>query len=316
MPKRTVLQVVNRVLREVDEAGATVVVAGADRLHLSLYDTMRDALEVLGSQRFSWLRKSDDFNTTAAYTTGEVEVTEGDETVAGTDTVWTAAMVGRRFRVTGDTESYEVATFTSATSIELDQPYVNGDDDELSYSIFDRVYSLASDCDRADVMIQTEFGTPGGQFGSLTRMAINDLQTRVPDLDSDTSGMPLYFCGDIGRDSNGYRQVLLYPHPTTAMRIEYWYFPILTDPAADTTTIDIPADAFQYVHWKCLETGYRHTNDTNASYAFQMAEKILDDLIRKDRINQSEGARILPQMMRTTWRSANGRSGSDFDRLR
>lgn len=60
------------------------------------------------------------------YTDGTVALTNGSATVTGTDTVFTAGMVGRWFTVTDTTSAdygywYRVGTFTSTTSIALDQ---------------------------------------------------------------------------------------------------------------------------------------------------------------------------------------------------
>ena len=62
------------------------------------------------------------------YTAGTALCTTADATVTGTSTTWTAAMVGRWFTITDTTKAgqgywYRVATYTSATSIELDRPW-------------------------------------------------------------------------------------------------------------------------------------------------------------------------------------------------
>lgn len=54
------------------------------------------------------------------YTTGTVTVTENDETIAGADTVWTAAFTGRWFKSTVDGIWYRIASFTSGISMELE----------------------------------------------------------------------------------------------------------------------------------------------------------------------------------------------------
>ena len=60
---------------------------------------------------------------TADYTTGTIAITSGDNTVTGTATTFTEAMVGR-FLMTTDGYWYEVGSYTSATSIELLTPYL------------------------------------------------------------------------------------------------------------------------------------------------------------------------------------------------
>lgn len=60
------------------------------------------------------------------YVTGTVVATNGSTTITGTTTVFTAAMVGRYFKVddiTGDGNWYRITGFTSTTSITIENKY-------------------------------------------------------------------------------------------------------------------------------------------------------------------------------------------------
>lgn len=62
------------------------------------------------------------------YSNGTVSLTNGDATVTGSGTIFTPAMVGRWFTITdtsvpGQGYWYKIVTYTSATSIELNQPW-------------------------------------------------------------------------------------------------------------------------------------------------------------------------------------------------
>jgi hypothetical protein len=57
------------------------------------------------------------------YTTGTVAVAASTGVVTGTGTTFTAAMVGRGFRAAGHTRWYRVRTFTSATSITIEDDF-------------------------------------------------------------------------------------------------------------------------------------------------------------------------------------------------
>jgi len=57
------------------------------------------------------------------YVTGTVTTVQNDATVTGTDTTFTAAMVGRWFKATDDGEWYRIASYTDATSIELESVF-------------------------------------------------------------------------------------------------------------------------------------------------------------------------------------------------
>lgn len=82
------------------------------------------------------------------YNTGTVDITSGSATVTGTSTVFTSAMVGRRFKVNGDDEVYIVETFTSTTVIVLNRTYNGTTVDDGNYEILDDLFSMDSDFDR------------------------------------------------------------------------------------------------------------------------------------------------------------------------
>jgi len=74
------------------------------------------------------------------YTTGTVTMTNGDETVTGSGTTFTSAMVGRWLQITsasspGQGYWYKVASYTSATSIELTQKWNAATAASLTYLI-------------------------------------------------------------------------------------------------------------------------------------------------------------------------------------
>ena len=75
--------------------------------------------------------------TTADYTAGTVAVTLNSTTITGTDTTWTAAMVGRWFLATTARHGYEyrIAAFNSTTSLTLESVYEGDTENGLSYRI-------------------------------------------------------------------------------------------------------------------------------------------------------------------------------------
>lgn len=56
------------------------------------------------------------------YSTGTIAVTQGNRTVTGSGTTWTAAMVGRKL-LCPNNEYYKIASFVSTTSLLLTEPY-------------------------------------------------------------------------------------------------------------------------------------------------------------------------------------------------
>lgn len=61
--------------------------------------------------------------TTADYTTGTCSVTNNSQTVTGSGTTWTSAMVGRWFKFNTNGYWYRVSAFTSTTEITLESVY-------------------------------------------------------------------------------------------------------------------------------------------------------------------------------------------------
>lgn len=68
--------------------------------------------------------------TVADYTTGSVTTTNNSQTITGSGTTWTAAMIGRWFTMNDNTQRgygywYRISGYTSATSLTLETAYVN-----------------------------------------------------------------------------------------------------------------------------------------------------------------------------------------------
>lgn len=66
-----------------------------------------------------YLGMFDGTGATTNYVTGTVTVTNGSTAVVGSGTTFTAGMVGKAFRIAGDTKFYIVATFTDTTHITI-----------------------------------------------------------------------------------------------------------------------------------------------------------------------------------------------------
>lgn len=80
----------------------------------------------------------------SSYTTGTITVTNGDATVTGSGTTFSAAMVGRYFRSNGSNSDglwYKIATFTSTTELELENVYEGTTQSGGTYQI-DEAFAL------------------------------------------------------------------------------------------------------------------------------------------------------------------------------
>lgn len=128
-----------------------------------------------------------------SYTTGTVSVSNGSPTLTGTNTAWTAALVGRYFTIAGDTQSYYISAYTSATSLTISENYAGTGGAGQSYVIAADPMESNS-LYFSSVFDPTETDHPGGPEAVL---ATNQfvLQNNVNDDDSLSALMP--YSGDL-----------------------------------------------------------------------------------------------------------------------
>ncbi len=69
------------------------------------------------------------------YVNGTVAVVNDDATITGTSTTWTAAMANRWFKAADDGDWYRLGTFTSTTSMELENVFEGSTDTSSAYII-------------------------------------------------------------------------------------------------------------------------------------------------------------------------------------
>lgn len=113
---------------------------------------------ICGLAEWPFLWTVDWFQTVAEYATGTLAVTTGSATITGSGTTFTAAMVGRNIRISGDTAYYTIKTFTSTTVLVLDQLYEGSTDTDATYSIYKDEYLLRADVDLEKRIRQAENG--------------------------------------------------------------------------------------------------------------------------------------------------------------
>lgn len=96
-------------------------------------------------RRWSWLVKFNQFIAPAVYNTGTVTVTLNSTTVTGSGTTFTAAMVGRQFRIGLTAPIYTIAQFVSATEIALDLAWGSDSASAQTYSIYQCFFTPPDD---------------------------------------------------------------------------------------------------------------------------------------------------------------------------
>ena len=203
---------------------------------------------------WSWMFATDTIETTEEYTTGTADATNGSTSVSGTGTTWTSGMVGCKIRFAGGPE-YTISAVGSATAITLTEKYTGETDTGLTYTIYQNVYSLASDCQRVVKLWDT---TNGRGIASSSAA-----QLRTKEHESFT-------CGDVtewapwGRDTNKYPRVYLFPYPADPVVIEYVYLKKHTELTKPDDDIGLPDSLDDVIISGCLANVFRQAKDWEA----------------------------------------------------
>lgn len=185
---------------------------------------MRD-LPMFGEHKF-W-RRIGSITLTTEYKTGTVAISAGGTTVTGTSTVWTSAMTGRKFTVSGNDEVYDF-TYVSATSGTISPAFtgsaaVTG----KSYSIFQDVYDLASDFLRITDEPGFYYHSSNGAYQMVRQ--VDDILWRS-NYTATTSDFANYWREYPNRTAAGLQQVWITPPPASTSRIlRYEYIKALAE---------------------------------------------------------------------------------------
>lgn len=182
--------------------------------------------------KFDWnfFLVSSGITTIAPYAIGAVSINTGATSATfSSDAAITAAMVGRKFNVTGDGGVYEITSMSSTTSATITPPYqATQNAASQSYSIFQPFYALARDFDR--------FPKPGGIYRQIggEKKVLEEVQYR-PYLDTyrNTPTIPEKV-RIVGQDTAGNTLIEFIPAPSLAENYGCDYFK-QPRPLAETT---------------------------------------------------------------------------------
>lgn len=227
--------------------------------------------QVLEKCPWNFLTKEATFSTVAAITAGTVTLTAGSATVSETTTNangWSSAVEGRYFRRDGDSEFYPIDTFTNGApdTLTLNRVYEGTSGTVLGYTIFQRYYSLATDCRTVLGMCVIDSPTP---MLEVSQTEIDDGLVNRP-----TIGSPPTVWALTGRDSADSLRVEVYPIPDEAHGILYHYLQ-KTPTLGDQDTDIIPYVNYQLLRagWLADYWGYRAAQTDAPATAFQFAQK-------------------------------------------
>ncbi len=189
--------------------------------------------QLLKFWQWSFLKGQRVLGTVAPYGTGTVDVTNGSTTVTGTGTTFTSAMAGRQLRVGNADAYYEISAFVSTTEITLKSSYAGVTASGQTFSLFQNVYSLASDVKEL-YTINYNFRLREKDAEYLDRW----------DAARKSTGPPEWYVYR-GKDSSGNQQIELYPVPASTYELRYLYYKKVANMSADTDEPLIREDALE-----------------------------------------------------------------------
>ncbi|MEW6214097.1 MAG: hypothetical protein AB1478_02665 [Nitrospirota bacterium] len=252
---------------------------------------------LLKNWQWSFLKIYANLTLVAPYTTGTVSVTNGSTTVTGSGTTFTAAMVGRHFRLSNAVPFYKIAARVSNTEITLSSAYGGDTATGQSYEIFQHIYSLASDCRE---IIKIVYDTP------LIEKSVEYIERNDPDRS--VSGTPLYWA-DRGLDSNRYRQIEIAPYPDDDYVIRYSYWKSVSDLSADTDVLLLRDDLIEEF---TLADCYRLAFKQNPQYATLIPSPVALQMLWAEAV--AEDMRISSPEIEVREYSEEGILGSDWEK--
>ncbi len=174
--------------------------------------------QIWAAAQWPFALKEDFITTVDDITSDSVTVTNASTTVTETtsDSKWTSVVEGRKFRRTGDNQSYEIDGYSNANpdTLTLDHSYEGTTGTAVGYRIYQNVYSLNTEVGQ----LLSVYSPKDDQ--SLTEVSQDWLDRVAPHRDS--VGVPNWYAV-LGRDANDIYRIELYPAPDAAYAIYYRY---------------------------------------------------------------------------------------------
>lgn len=211
---------------------------------------MRDFFAITGrhmtllatEKNWRFYEKEYDFTLTASVPVVDVTVINGDATVTCASSTFTAGMVGRKIRVSGNhTRVYEILTYTSGTSIELDANW-EGDSYAATASalVFVDEYTVPSDFRRERLVFNKS-----DQY-QLVPTTYQTMINEYYQYRALTGTRPQYYTFKDFVDSSGTESRQIWfdtaPQMADAMTLFYWRNPTEPSVANASGRLDMPVE--------------------------------------------------------------------------
>ena len=170
--------------------------------------------EVANSTTLKALQRIGELVVPAAYNTGTVSATRGSNVLTGVSTAWDQNLVGRHLRI--QVNWYEIVQVASATSIVLKSNYAEDTISGASYHIIQRRNKLAPDARKLGIFVHMRLRRP---LQTVSQMGLNMMIASRFEVNSVPS-----FISELNPDTDGTRQVEIYPYPMDTELIHYQYW--------------------------------------------------------------------------------------------
>ena len=251
---------------------------------------------------WEFARKRDVFTTADDITSDSVTVTNLSATVTETtsDGKWSASVIGRKFRATGDDEYYGIAGYSNANpdTLALADAYVGATATVKGYRIFQNLYSLNVEVGQLEGITDLSTGVP------LREVNAAWLDSAFPNRSG--VGIPRVYAV-LGRDANDIQQVELYPIPNDDRIYEYPYVqeaPYLT--GAEAKLVPQVFEQLLKSGWLADYWGWRATMDdatgqerAHAGYNELLFSRQLQEMAVREAQNQGPSViRLAPRYVR------------------
>jgi hypothetical protein len=205
------------------------------------------------------------------YSTGTVYALS--TTVTGVGTTFTSAMVGRKIRIGGETDSYVISAFVSTTEVTLESAY-RGTYDTLAeattFEIYQDVYTLSSSAEKIIALTSNE---NNATLCHLSREEFNSLNPN-----STTSGVPTHWTENGRNATTGAMIIQLYPYPSTSAGIDYEFRKASTDLSGDSDVSIIPPKYHNVLYLGSVAQCYDYDQDPSSLTYWTQYENLIEQM--------------------------------------
>lgn len=243
---------------------------------------------------WSFLQTREIVQTVVDKTAGTVSVSAGGVVVTGVSTSFASTDVGSFIQFSSSNDWYRITTYSSATSITIESPYVGTTNLSAgTYTIRRFFYALSSAVDRIVTVKQAV--TPVKLYPmspiTLDRWSPFHSITGNPYLYACWAYDPIYTAGTLDAINVGNWVIQFYPWPSSVQNIEVSYYRVAPDLSANGDTGVLPQKMRDTVLIDgAIAYGYQYLNDPRYEQMWNKFEQSIERYWVQDGQNRAEMA--------------------------